>query len=76
MATGKPPRAVPRDAKRILVVDDDAAPFLEWTFLDALEQSGSVGPHVGWRPLHLTAHRDGRLVGALGIHDLLAARVV
>lgn len=55
--------AIPRDQWDALV-DDDAAPFLEWTFLDALEQSGSVGPHVGWRPLHLTAHRDGRLVGA------------
>ncbi len=46
------------------LVDDEAAPFLEWTFLGALEESGSVGGETGWTPLHLTVHREGRLVGA------------
>ncbi|MFN7133954.1 MAG: peptidogalycan biosysnthesis protein, partial [Myxococcales bacterium] len=46
------------------LVDEEAAPFLEWTFLDALEESGSVGPEAGWTPAHLTVRREGRLVAA------------
>lgn len=40
-------------------------PFVSYSFLRALEDSGSVGAQAGWLPLHLAA-RDaaGRLVGA------------
>lgn len=43
-------------------------PFVEHAFLSALEQSGSVGPNTGWQPIHLTAWRDGVLVGALPLY--------
>ena len=54
---------VPRGAWDALL-DDAARPFLEWAFLAALEESGSVGPHVGWHPRHLTLWRGSRLVAA------------
>lgn len=41
-----------------------ASPFLEWDWLDALEQSGCVGAKTGWAPHHLTVRRDGRLIAA------------
>ncbi|HZX40688.1 MAG TPA: peptidogalycan biosysnthesis protein, partial [Myxococcaceae bacterium] len=46
------------------LVDEDAAPFLEWRWLEALEASGSVGPSSGWEPRHLTLWRGHRLVAA------------
>ncbi|HET6982107.1 MAG TPA: GNAT family N-acetyltransferase [Myxococcaceae bacterium] len=46
------------------LVDDEAAPFLEWAWLEALEDSGSVGPSSGWEPRHLTIWRGHRLVAA------------
>ncbi|MDQ3036663.1 MAG: GNAT family N-acetyltransferase [Myxococcota bacterium] len=56
------------DAERwnALVGDDD--PFVEHAFLAALEESGSVGPGTGWEPTHITAWRDGELVGALPLY--------
>ena len=39
------------------LVDDEAAPFLEWGWLEALESSGSVAPRNGWEPRHLTLWR-------------------
>jgi len=46
------------------LVDGDAAPFLEWRWLEALETSGSVAPSSGWEPRHLTLWRGNRLVAA------------
>ncbi|RNF34123.1 GNAT family N-acetyltransferase [Paracoccus methylarcula] len=43
-------------------------PFTSHRFLDALEQSGSVGPGSGWQALHLTVERDGRIVGAAPLY--------
>jgi hypothetical protein len=54
---------VPRGAWDALL-DDAARPFLEWAFLVALEESGSVGGHTGWQPRHLTLWRGSRLVAA------------
>jgi predicted N-acyltransferase len=54
---------VPRGAWDALL-DDAAVPFLEWAFLAALEESGSVGPERGWHPRHLTLWRGARLVAA------------
>ena len=46
--------------------EDEANPFISHAFLDALEQSGSVGPGTGWLPCHhVLRDRSGRLVGAL-----------
>jgi predicted N-acyltransferase len=43
----------------------DAAPFLEWEFLNALEESGSAVAEKGWTPRHFTVWRGDRLVGAI-----------
>lgn len=50
-----------------LVGGDD--PFVEYAFLRALETSGSVGEEAGWRPIHVTAWRGDRLVGALPLYE-------
>jgi predicted N-acyltransferase len=54
---------VPRGAWDGLL-EDSAVPFLEWAFLAALEESGSVTPERGWHPRHLTLWRGARLVAA------------
>jgi hypothetical protein len=54
---------VPRAAWDALV-DEEGSPFLEWTFLAALEDSGSAVPGRGWHPRHLTLWRGSRLVAA------------
>ncbi len=46
------------------LVDPRAVPFLEWTFLAALEESGCAVPERGWHPRHLTLWRGSRLVAA------------
>lgn len=40
------------------------SPFLEWDWLDALEQSGCATTRTGWSPHHLTVRENGRLVAA------------
>ena len=57
---------VDADAWDGLVGKDD--PFVEHAFLSLLERSGSVGRGSGWEPTHVTAWRDGRLVGALPLY--------
>jgi predicted N-acyltransferase len=42
----------------------DGSPFLEWDWLDALEQSGCVTSKTGWAPHHLTVRENGRLIAA------------
>jgi len=46
------------------LVDNEAAPFLEWGWLEALESSGSVSARTGWEPRHLALWRGNRLVAA------------
>jgi len=46
------------------LVGPDGSPFLEWDWLDALEQSGCVGGKTGWAPHHLTIRADGALIAA------------
>src|SRR5260370_19020724 len=46
------------------LLDDEALPFLEWVWLEALEASGSISPDRGWHPRHLTLWRGNRLVAA------------
>jgi uncharacterized protein len=56
-------RDVSREAWDALL-DAQAAPFLEWSWLEALESSGSVRPSAGWQPRHLTLWRGNHLVAA------------
>ncbi len=57
-------REVPREAWDALVSPEDS-PFVEWTWLDALETSGCVGRGTGWAPCHLTLYDEsGALVAA------------
>jgi len=37
-------------------------PFTSYRFLDALEQSGSVGPGTGWQPQYIAASVDGQVI--------------
>ena len=37
-------------------------PFTTYRFLDALEQSGSVGPGSGWQPRYLVARNDAQVI--------------
>ena len=46
------------------LVDEEAAPFLEWAWLEALESSGSVSPASGWEPRHLALWRGHRPIAA------------
>jgi predicted N-acyltransferase len=46
------------------LLDGSSTPFLEWTWLEALEESGSVSPDAGWHPRHLTLWRGSKLVAA------------
>jgi hypothetical protein len=56
-------REVPQQAWDALV-PAGGAPFLEWAWIDALEQSGSVAPERGWHPRHFTLWRGQTLVSA------------
>ena len=54
---------IPGDAWDALL-DEESIPFLEWRWLAALEESGSVSPSTGWHPRHLTLWRGSKLVAA------------
>jgi predicted N-acyltransferase len=57
-------RAIPEhDYRRLL--GSDAPPFLSYTWLDALEQTGCVQPERGWLPQFISLHDAGRLVGLM-----------
>ena len=43
-------------------------PLLDWGWLRALEDSGSVAPEEGWIPQHLTLWRAGTLVAAAPLY--------
>ena len=39
------------------LVSEHAIPFYRWSWLEALESSGSIIPEQGWQPLHLALWR-------------------
>ncbi len=43
-------------------------PFTTYRFLQALEQSGSVGPGTGWDPRYLTARQNGVLIAVAPLY--------
>ena len=46
----------------------DALPFLDWDWLNALEESRSIAPETGWYPLHLSLWRGESLVAAAPLY--------
>ncbi len=44
-------------------------PFLTSAFLEALEDSGSVGPGSGWLPCHLRLESEGRLQATMPLYQ-------
>jgi predicted N-acyltransferase len=44
------------------LAEPDASPFVEWTWLDCLEEAGCVGEETGWVPVHFALYRHERLV--------------
>src|SRR5262245_7170061 len=59
-------REVPQAAWNALV--GDGSPFVEWDWLAALEDAGTVTNETGWRPQHLTLWEGERLVGACPLY--------
>jgi len=59
-------REVPRAAWDALVAG--RSPFLEWEWLQALEETGAVGGRTGWLPQHLTVWEGDTLVGACPLY--------
>ena len=55
--------AVPAADWDALVRDEDS-PFVEHTWLSALEEAGCVGSDSGWTPCHLALYESKRLVAA------------
>ncbi len=47
-----------------LVAEDDS-PFVEWTWLSALERSGCATRETGWLGAHWLVEDDGKLIAAL-----------
>ncbi len=47
----------------------DKYPFLQHTFLSALEKHGCVGAHAGWIPRHLGYMHNGRLIAAMPLYE-------
>lgn len=44
-------------------------PFLSWSFLEALENSGAATPETGWAPHHILIHGpDGKLRAAMPLY--------
>ena len=43
-------------------------PFLEWSWLNNLETSGSATARTGWQPCHLTVWRNKQLVAAAPLY--------
>ena len=54
---------IPRDQWDRLV-GPSTPPFLQFSFLDALERAGCVAPDRGWLPFHLTLWENERLIAA------------
>jgi predicted N-acyltransferase len=44
------------------LVGEESSPFVEHAWLDALEETGCVGPETGWQPAHLSLWRGETLV--------------
>ncbi|HEV2610638.1 MAG TPA: GNAT family N-acetyltransferase [Noviherbaspirillum sp.] len=52
----------------LLATQADANPFLSFSFLHALHESGCVSARTGWQPQFLTLWQDGRLDAAMPLY--------
>ncbi|AKJ67194.1 hypothetical protein PATSB16_08230 [Pandoraea thiooxydans] len=52
----------------LLAAQAQPTPFLRHAFLNALEQSGCVGPGTGWTPSHLLLWQGDSLAGAVPLY--------
>ena len=59
-------RDVPREEWNALI--GDGSPFLEWEWLSALEDGGTLDSESGWLPRPLTVRENGRLVAACPLY--------
>ncbi len=50
------------------LIQPDTIPFLEWTWLAALEQTGCASAREGWQPNHLLVYRGQQLVAAAPLY--------
>jgi len=50
------------------LVTPDTIPFLQWEWLSALEESGSVSPDTGWHPLHICLWEGEHLAAAAPLY--------
>ena len=50
------------------LLDANDAPFISYSFLKALENSGSVGNATGWQPNHLASFNKNKLSGFIPIY--------
>ncbi len=58
----------PSDWQRVL--PNDAGPFLHYSFLSLLEETGCVCAETGWEPAHLALYAKGgnELLGAMPLY--------
>lgn len=49
-------------------IAQNTSPFCQFSFLHALEISGSVGNQSGWIPQHLAIYQDSELIGVLPLY--------
>jgi len=56
-------REIEREAWDALV-PFGSSPFVEWTWLDTLEEAECVGPKAGWYPRHFALYDGNELIGA------------
>jgi predicted N-acyltransferase len=52
----------------LLALQDEANPFLSWTFLHALHESGSASPETGWQPQYIALYDGDTLAAALPLY--------
>lgn len=55
--------SIPQHEWDALALQDDS-PFVEWTWLDCLEQAGCVGRESGWYPCHVALYEEEKLIAA------------